>query len=57
MHARIQRLKIDDCQVELQGRTLAWRVDSPAHEQPAQPDGCHVIKTALPVSAVFVSDT
>jgi hypothetical protein len=38
VHARIQRLKIDDwLQVELQGRTLALRVDSPAHEQCSSP--------------------
>ncbi|PYU71136.1 MAG: hypothetical protein DMG52_23470 [Acidobacteria bacterium] len=49
----MQRLKIDDwLQVEVQGRTLALRVDSAAHEQAARLDGCYVIKTDLPVSAV-----
>jgi len=53
VQARIQRLKIDDwLQVEVQGRTLALRVDSAAHEQAARLDGCYVIKTDLPVSAV-----
>ena len=52
VRARIQRLKIDDwLQVEVQGRTLALRVDSAAHEQAARLDGCYVIKTDLPVSA------
>src|SRR5438094_3538471 len=52
VQARIQRLKIDDwLQVEVQGRTLALRVDSAAHEQAARLDGCYVIKTDLPVSA------
>src|SRR5437879_12896474 len=53
VQARIQRLKIDDwLQVEVQGRTLALRVDSAADEQAARRDGCYVIKTDLPLKAV-----
>src|SRR6266853_1307761 len=57
VRARIQRLKIDAwLQVEVQGRTLVLRVDSAAREEAAQLDGCYVIKTDLPVSAVSAQE-
>jgi len=57
VRARIQQLKIDAwLQVEVQGRTLVLRVDSVAREEAAQLDGCYVIKTDLPVSAVSTQE-
>jgi Transposase DDE domain len=57
VRARIQQLKIDAwLQVEVQGRTLVLRVDSAVREEAAQLDGCYVIKTDLPVSAVSTQE-
>lgn len=57
VRARIQQLKIDAwLQVEVQGRTLVLRVDSAAREEAAQLDGCYVIKTDLPMSAVSTQE-
>ena len=53
VHAKIQGLKIDDwLQVEVQGRTYVTGKELAALEKAAQLEGCYVIKTDFPVSAV-----
>lgn len=52
IHGKIKKLNCKWLSIDLEGRTIIWRIDTDVLTELSRLDGCYVITTDLPVEAV-----